>query len=270
MLSTAELKIRLDAALEASWRAGRITLEYYQSGLAVQTKDDGSPVTQADLRAEQEIRRLLSQSFPHDAIVGEEGEKDLSRPEGTWYLDPIDGTRSFICGVPFYGVLIAFEVQREVLLGVVNFPALNEIVWAVRGEGCYWNGRRARVSTVANLREATLLTTDSYHMEKLGYSASWRQLCAATKLQRTWGDAYGHVLVATGRAEVMIDPRMNVWDCGPLLPILTEAGGCFTDWSGVPTIHGTNAFSSNGLLHEEVHRVLAATSQVEPAEIPPG
>ncbi len=257
MIATAELKNRWEVALEASWRAGRITLEYYQASPAVQIKDDGSPVTQADLRAEQEIRRLLAQHFPGDAIVGEEGEKDFSPRRGTWYIDPIDGTRSFVCGVPFYGVLLAYEEQGEVLLGVVNFPALNEMIWAVRGEGCYWNGRRAHVSAVSSLPEATLLITDFHQMEVLGYSAPWRKLCAATKLQRTWGDVYGHMLVATGRAEIMIDPRMNVWDCGPLLPILTEAGGRFTDWNGVATVHGANAFSTNGRLHEEVQKVLA-------------
>ncbi|MGH7495745.1 MAG: inositol monophosphatase family protein [bacterium] len=262
MITTAELKNRLEVALEASWRAGRITLEYYQSTPAVQTKDDGSPVTQADLEAEREIRRLITRHFPDDAIVGEEGEKDFSRAGrsaragGTWYIDPIDGTRSFVCGVPFYGVLIAFETEGESLLGTVNFPALNESIWAMRGEGCYWNGRRARVSQVGRLQEATLLTTDSYQMEKSGYQASWQEFCAATKIQRTWGDAYGHMMVATGRAEIMIDPKMSVWDCGPLLPILAEAGGRFTDWDGAATIHGTNAFSTNGLLHEEVRKLL--------------
>jgi histidinol phosphatase-like enzyme (inositol monophosphatase family) len=256
MFSPAELKNRLEVALEASWRAGRITLEYYQAGPAVDTKDDGSPVTQADLRAEQEIRRLLTKHFPDDAIVGEEGDKDFSRPGrkgqvgGTWYVDPIDGTRSFVCGVPFYGVLVAFEAEGEVLLGTVSFPALSETVWAVRGEGCFWNGRRARVSTVSGLKEATLLITDSHQMEKSGYSAVWQRLCMTTRMQRTWGDAYGHILVATGRAEIMIDPKMHVWDCGPLLPILAEAGGRFTDWNGAATIHGENAFSTNGLLHE--------------------
>ena len=102
-----------------------------------------------------------------------------------------------------------------------------------------------------------MLTTDAYQMEKSGFHTAWQALCATTKMQRTWGDAYGHMLVATGRAEIMIDPRMNVWDCGPLLPILIEAGGRFTDWNGGATIHGENAFSTNGLLHEEVRRLLS-------------
>jgi len=260
MLSALELKNRLEIAQEASWRAGRITLEYFQAGVAVRTKTDGSPVTQADIRAEEEIRHLLRQHFPHDAIVGEEGDQERARLEGTWYIDPIDGTRSFVCGVPFYGVLVAFEAYGEVLLGVVHFPALQEVIWAARGEGCYWNGRRAQVSSVSKLQDAVLLITDTFHMEKLGHGPAWRRLCEATKLQRTWGDAYGHMLVATGRAEIMIDPRMNVWDCGPLLPILSEAGGRFTDWNGNPTIHGENAFSANAALHQEVQNLLTATN----------
>jgi fructose-1,6-bisphosphatase/inositol monophosphatase family enzyme len=170
-----------------------------------------------------------------------------------------------VCGVPFYGVLIAFEAHGEVPLGVVNFPALNEMVSAMRGEGCYWNGRRAQVSSVSNLSEATLLLTDFYQMEKVGYATALRQLCAATKMQRTWGDVYGHVLVATGRAEIMLDPLMHVWDCGPLLPILTEAGGRFTDWNGVATIHGENAFSTNGPLHQNVQNFLRRDPSAEQA-----
>lgn len=253
------LQSRLDTALNASWRAGRITLAYYQSQLHVDFKGDGSPVTQADVRAEQEIRSILNQHFPEDAIVGEEGgAQKKSAATGTWYIDPIDGTKSFICGVPFYAVLLAYEIAGEVVLGVINLPALNEMIWATKGNGCFWNGRRAQVSSVNHLRDARLMLTDYRQMEKDCPPVGLQQLCAETKLQRTWGDAYGHVLVATGRAEIMIDPRMAVWDCGPLLPIIQEAGGRFTDWQGNATIHGANAFSTNGLLHEAVQAKLNA------------
>lgn len=253
------LQSRLDTALDASWRAGRITLAYYQSQLHVDFKGDGSPVTQADVRAEQEIRSILNQHFPEDAIVGEEGgAQKKSAATGTWYIDPIDGTKSFICGVPFYAVLLAYEIAGEVVLGVINLPALNEMIWATKGSGCFWNGRRARVSTINEMRDARLMLTDYRQMEKDCSPTGLQQLCAETKLQRTWGDAYGHVLVATGRAEIMIDPRMAVWDCGPLLPIIQEAGGRFTDWQGNATIHGANAFSTNGLLHEAVQAKLNA------------
>ncbi len=251
------LQPRLEIALEACWRAGRITLAYYQSQVHIDIKHDGSPVTQADLRAEQEIRSILGKHFPEDAIVGEEGgAQKKSADTGTWYIDPIDGTKSFICGVPFYAVLLAYEIAGEVVLGVINLPALNEMIWATKGNGCFWNGRRAHVSAVNEMREARLMLTDYRQMEKDCSPAGLQQLCAETKLQRTWGDAYGHVLVATGRAEIMIDPRMAVWDCGPLLPIIQEAGGRFTDWNGNATIHGPNAFSTNGLLHAAVQAKL--------------
>jgi histidinol phosphatase-like enzyme (inositol monophosphatase family) len=252
------LRSRLEVALEACWRAGKITLEYFQTGVQVELKDDHSPVTIADRRAEEEIRRWLNRYFPDDAIVGEEGGATAARHEAkaTWYIDPIDGTKAFVCGVPFYGTLLACEMHGRVVVGVAHFPALDETVWAAQHAGCYWNGRRARVSKVQKLEDAVLLTTDFYRMNGMGHQSALDQLCRSTKLQRTWGDAYGHILVATGRAEIMIDPKMAVWDCGPLLPILEEAGGRFTDWTGEATIHGKNAFATNGHLHEAVRQIL--------------
>jgi histidinol phosphatase-like enzyme (inositol monophosphatase family) len=252
------LRSRLEVALEACWRAGKITLEYFQTGVEIELKSDRTPVTIADRRAEEEIRRWLRRYFPSDAIVGEEGgaSAPTAANAATWYIDPIDGTKSFVCGVPFYGALLACEMRGKVVLGVAHFPALSETVWAAQNGGCYWNGRRARVSEVKKLEDAVLLTTDFCRMETMGYQAALDRLCRATKLQRTWGDAYGHILVATGRAEIMIDPKMAVWDNGPLLPILEEAGGRFTDWLGNATIHADNAFSTNGHLHDVVAQVL--------------
>jgi len=252
------LRSRLEVALEACWRAGKITLEYFQTGVPVELKSDHTPVTIADRRAEEEIRRWLARYFPEDAIVGEEGGGSTAAHESgaTWYIDPIDGTKAFICGVPFYGTLLACEMRGRVVLGVASFPALAETVWAAHNAGCYWNGRRARVSDVKKLEDAVLLTTDFHRMDTMGHAAALDRLCRATKLQRTWGDAYGHILVATGRAEIMIDPKMAVWDNGPLLPILEEAGGRFTDWQGNATIHSDNALATNGHLHEAVREIL--------------
>lgn len=252
------LQTRLEVALEACWRAGKITLEYFNTGVQVEHKSDDSPVTIADRRAEEEIRRWLARYFPEDAIVGEEGggTKTARANGATWYIDPIDGTKAFICGIPFYSTLLACEMGSRVVLGVASFPALAETVWATQGTGCYWNGRRARVSEIKKLEEAVLTTTDFYRMNTMGHAGALDQLCRATKLQRTWGDAYGHILVATGRAEIMIDPKMAVWDNGPLLPILEEAGGRFTDWQGNATIHSDKAFATNGHLHEAVQEIL--------------
>jgi histidinol phosphatase-like enzyme (inositol monophosphatase family) len=258
------LRSRLEVALEACWRAGKITLEYFQTGVAVELKSDRSPVTMADRRAEEEIRAWLTRYFPDDAIVGEEGGRTTpaAGSETTWYIDPIDGTKSFVCGVPFYGALLACEQQGRVVLGVAHFPALNETVWAAQNAGCYWNGRRAHVSSVNKLEEAVLLTTDFHRLETMGFDQALDTLCRATKLQRTWGDAYGHILVATGRAEIMLDPKMAVWDNGPLLTILEEAGGRFTDWQGNATIHTDSAFSTNGHLHQAVMRILQGDENV--------
>ena len=175
-------------------------------------------------------------------------------------MDPIDGTFSFTRGVPFYGVLIGVEIDGEAVVGVVNMPALNELVAAAQGLGCYWNGQRARVSTVNQLDEALLLCTDFGACQKYGFGAAAQKLTQEAKARRTWGDCYGYVMAATGRAEVMLDPIMNLWDCAPLLPIMEEAGGTFTDWRGRRTIDGGNAIATNGLLFNEVMRAVTETA----------
>jgi fructose-1,6-bisphosphatase/inositol monophosphatase family enzyme len=171
-------------------------------------------------------------------------------------VDPIDGTFAFVHGVPFYGVLIALEIDGEASVGVVNIPALNEVVAAAKGCGCFLNGAPARVSTVNRLEDALLLSTDFNACARYGFKGAVDLLQRRARSSRTWGDCYGYVLVATGRAEVMLDPVMNLWDCAPLLPILEEAGGTFTDWRGVRTINGGNSIATNGALFAEVMAVV--------------
>ena len=249
---SASLRSCLDFAVDAAWQAGKITLRYFQSGIHAEWKEDLSPVTIADREAETKIRDLLATAYPDDGIVGEE----FGRVEGSsgtrWIIDPIDGTKSFVQGVPLYGVLIAREGPDGVDVGCCYMPALDEMVWAARGEGCWWNGRRAAVSAVTELGQACICYTSWPSFAEQGREQEWQQLVDSTRLRRGWGDCYGHILVATGRAEASFDPIMNPWDCGPLLPILHEAGGTFTDWQGVPTIYGKDAFSSNGHLFESI------------------
>src|SRR6185369_16657547 len=177
-------------------------------------------------RAEQALREAIEGRYPDHAVLGEEyGETGPKGARFLWVLDPIDGTASFVRGVPLYGVMVALERDAEAVVGVVNLPALGEVVYAARGEGAHWNGRRARVSTVDRLEDALVLSTGETAMARFGRGAAYERLCAASKMQRTWGDCYGHMLVATGRAEVMLDPIMNIWDNGALLTILREAGG---------------------------------------------
>ena len=234
----------LDFAVMLARGAGDITLKYFRRQPETSTKSDGSYVTIADREAENYLRKRIGERFPDDGILGEE-EGELQGTSGRrWILDPIDGTFAFVHGVPLYGVLIAVEIEREMKVGVVNIPALGEIVSAAKGVGCFLNGEPARVSTTAELKDALLLSTS--------FARANESLQERAKVSRTWGDCYGYVLVATGRADVMLDPVMNLWDCAPLLPIMEEAGGTFTDWRGVRTVDGGNAVATNGLLFDEV------------------
>jgi len=242
----------LEFALDAVWQAGRITLGYFQSAATVERKADNSPVTLADREAEQKLRGLINQYWPDHGIVGEEFGRSTSDSRYTWVIDPIDGTHSFICGVPFYSMLLALADGDDVIVGIIHLPALNETVYAVRGGGCYWNGRRAHVSRVDKLDDAVVLASELDTFARCGREDAWQRMIDATYQQRTWGDGYGHSLVATGRAEVMVDPILDFWDAAPLKVILEEAGGTLTDWRGKSTIHSEEASATNGVLFEQV------------------
>ena len=190
--------------------------------------------------------------YPDHSILGEEFGESNEGARVRWILDPIDGTRSFMHGVPLYGVLIGIEVEREAAVGVTYFPPLNEIVAAGKGLGCSWNGAPCRVSGVSRIEDAVVCTTDVERLMSKPIGTGWRRLQQRAAFSRTWGDCYGHALVATGRVEVQVDPVMKPWDAGPFLTILTEAGGMFTTLDGRATLHGGSGVSTNGLLHEEV------------------
>jgi len=256
-----ELKQLLDFAVDIAREAGKITLRYYQGTFVAERKADNSFVTIADREAEAYLRSRIAAAFPDDSILGEEEGERTGSSKRRWILDPIDGTYSFVHRVPLYGVLIGLELDDEPVLGVVNLPALGEIVYAARGLGCFWNEDVARVSVTSDLDKALLLSTDFGVCEQYGFGPAAASLQSQVQARRTWGDAYGHVLVATGRADIMLDPIMNVWDCAALLPILQEAGGTFTDWNGKSTIHGGNAISTNGVLFDEVMKRVKAKDE---------
>jgi len=247
----------LDVAVRAVERAGRLTLEYFRSkSLAVETKSDASPVTIADRRAEALIRSELAAAFPDDGLLGEELGEQAGTSGRRWIVDPIDGTASFIRGVPLYGVLVGLEDHGECVVGAVAFPAIGDTLWAARGAGAFRNGGRARVSRAASLAEATLVSSDArpaHYGEKFG---DFLRLLEASARYRGWGDCYGYALVATGRAEVMVDPLLNPWDGAALLPIVEEAGGSFSDWHGERTIYGGSGIGTTAALRDEVLRVL--------------
>lgn len=236
--------------------AGESTLRWFGTRLDADAKADGTPVTQADRAAETLLRERIRARFPEHGILGEEFGEERADARVRWILDPIDGTRSFMHGVPLYGVLVGVEVDGEPAVGVTHFPALQETVAAGRGLGCRWNGEPCRVSDTDDLSRALVLTTDVERVLSGPVGAGWRNLQQRAAFSRTWGDCYGHALVATGRADVMVDPVLAAWDAGPLLTILTEAGGRFTDLSGTRTIHGGSGISTNGRLHDLVLDVL--------------
>lgn len=251
-----ELKELLEFAVELGRGAGDITLQYFRKKPETSTKDDGSYVTIADRQAEKYLRRQIAERFPDDGFLGEEEGETTGKSGRRWIVDPIDGTFAFVHGVPFYGVLIALEIDGEPIVGVVNMPALGELVSAAKGLGCFLNGEPARVSETAELKDALLLSTDFSACARYGFGPAAERLQARAKTSRTWGDCYGYVLLATGRADVMLDPVMNLWDCAPLLPIMEEAGGTFTDWRGVKTVSGGNSIATNGLLFDEVMKLV--------------
>jgi histidinol phosphatase-like enzyme (inositol monophosphatase family) len=237
--------------------AGDLTLRYFGQSLTVDDKQDGSPVTVADREAESLLRLRISAEFPDHGILGEEMGLENGDAHILWTLDPIDGTRSFMRGVPLYAVLIGVSVEGQPAVGVVHFPALGETLSAAKGRGCLFNGSPCQVSTIDRLDRSLVLTTDVEEVLQTPQGPGWRKLAGAAHTSRTWGDAYGHALVATGRAEIMIDPILSDWDSAPLLTILQEAGGRFTDLAGTPTHIGKSGVSTNGLLHDEVLAALA-------------
>jgi len=251
-MDTPHLQAALDFALAAAQEAGQLTLRYFRTGAATEYKTDNSPVTIADRSAEELLRARIAAVYPTHGILGEEfGEKTGTEP-ARWILDPIDGTISFVCGVPLYAVLIGLEYEGEMVVGVAHFPALQETVAAARGLGCQWNGRPARVSTVRELSRARLVYTSLTLQEQHDRRAAFDRLRTACHLERGWSDAYGYALVATGRADIVLDPIMHIWDNAALRPIITEAGGTFTDWSGRPTHTAPEALATNGHLLEAV------------------
>jgi len=256
--STPELAARLELAVRAAREAGQLTLGFFQrEDLTVDRKADNSPVTEADRQAEQLLRRTIRSVFADDGILGEEFGEEAGTSGYRWILDPIDGTKSFICGVPLYGTLIGVERAGTSIVGVIYIPGSDECVYAATGGGAWYTRgpsapRPARVSHRNRLADAVFLTSQVDSFYPRAAQQVYLELERAASITRTWGDCYGYLLVATGRADVMVDPVMNVWDAAALQPIIREAGGAFCDWSGRPTIHAGEGIGSNLLLLDQV------------------
>ena len=247
----------LNFACQLAYRAGRITLSYYNKGIHYDRKKDESPVTAADRATEQFIRGEIEKAYPSHAVVGEEyGEKAGARNPFRWIVDPIDGTKSFMKGVPFYSVLIALEIEGVSRIGVVCFPALDEILYAADGLGAWWNGKRARVSEVKNLKEAVFTYTSWSGFRTKKRLDVFENMHKECFYGRGWSDAYGYHMVATGRAEIMLDPSIKIWDVAPMPPIFREAGGWFGSWSGKEGHTHGEGIAVNGALKSKVLKLM--------------
>ncbi|MCK6543471.1 histidinol-phosphatase [bacterium] len=252
---SSEIRELLQAATHAAYEAGKLTLRYYQTAsLDVIAKPDASPVTIADRSAEEWLRAFISKEFPDHGILGEEFGETIGSGRYRWILDPIDGTKSFIHGVPFYGTMVAIEdvQKKDAIVGVIHFPALGEILSAATNEGATINGRRVKARTTEYLAEATLLTTDMKSSHQGDYAPILQTLIKETKIVRTWGDCYGHALVACGRADIMVDPKLNLWDIAALKPIIEESGAVIFDRNGVTSMYIDNAIACGPALQKEI------------------
>ena len=247
----------LSAVTELATLVGDEANKYFRTGIAVEFKGDGSPVTAADRAAETLAREWIRARFPDDGILGE--EFGLEKPDAPrrWVLDPIDGTKSFIHGVPLWGTLVAVVEGETVLAGAVYAPPTQELVAAAPGDGAWFNGRRTYVSTTDSLASATLLTTDARFPGRPQRQQRWEQLARATRIVRTWGDCYGYLLLATGRADFMVDDQLNPWDAAAVQVVIDEAGGRFTDFRGRSTAFGGDSIATNGALDALVRGILS-------------
>ena len=244
-----------DFCLDLAYRAGQITLGYFNTGIRPEFKQDDTPVTAADKAAETFIRAEIERAYPTHAILGEEfGNSGSESAPFRWIIDPIDGTKSFMRGVPLYAVLIGLEIEGEIKVGAAYYPGTSEMLSAYQGGGAWWNGRRARVSDVDDLANAYVCYTNVTNMPKHNRQREWQAISDKAFSTRGWSDAYGYLLVATGRSEVMLDPIMATWDCGPFPVILSEAGGFFGSWVGQPGHTHNEAMATNAKLLDKVLR----------------
>lgn len=264
-MSASEIEQRLQLALSASQKAADLILSHYQdANLDIETKQDDSPVTVADRGAEKILREEISRQFPDDGILGEEFDDKVGTNGFRWILDPIDGTKPFVHGVPLFGTLMGLELNDDLVMGVCRFPALDEVVYASRGQGTWWQpkgqpARRTYVKNTKTLADATFCSTTFTRWKAYDCQHVLDQMLEKCKLSRGWGDCFGYALVATGRADVMIDPVLSAWDAAAMVPILEEAGGVYLDWNGDRTIFTGKGLGTSKNLMEEVLEIVKST-----------
>lgn len=251
-----DLDLLLKNAVEWAQLGGNHTLSYFRKTFEIVEKQDHSPVTIADRETELLLRKKIEETYPTHGIIGEEYGIKVGTEAITWVLDPIDGTKSFIHGVPLYTTLIGVLIENKPIIGVIYAPATQEIAYACKGKGAYYNHELTHVRPCSDLAQATFLTTELSFIRSEGYGEFFEAVHDSCKIHRTWGDAYGHMKVAAGQADFMFDPLLNIWDAAALAPIIEEAGGIFSDTKGKFTIHTGNGFSCSPQLYPQIIALL--------------
>lgn len=246
----------LQTAIDAAKAAGEIALQYFKTNLTVELKADRTPVTKADRECETRIVAMLRAQFPDHGVLGEEFGEQPGKGSARWIIDPIDGTKNFIRGIPFFATLIALEEDGEITAGVMYAPAIDELLYAQKGQGAYANGIRVHVSDIAQLEDAMLIHGGLHDLKVRPCWQPFLRLVDGSARQRGFGDALGHSLVMQGLAEVALEPEIQPWDVAASKIIVTEAGGRFSDFAGSPSIYSGDAVISNGRVHDEVLRIL--------------
>ena len=244
---------RLEVAIDAAKAAGEVALRYFRTGLTVEIKGDRSPVTRADRECEQRIVEVLRSAFPDYGLVGEEfGEHAAADARAKWIIDPIDGTKNFIRGIPYFATLIGLEEDGEITAGVIYAPAVDDLLYAQKGQGAFDRTGRLQVSRIASLRDGMVVFGGIDIFRQGGHWGGFERLVRASGRQRGFGDYFGHTFVARGQAEAMVELDVKPWDLAAIKVVVEEAGGRFTDFSGAATIYGGSAIGSNGLVHAEI------------------
>ena len=248
----------LSAAHEIADRAGEIAMSFFRHDPEVTWKPDATPVTEADIAVEEMIREEITRRFPADAIRGEEGGIEGDPDHRMWIVDPIDGTRNYAAGIQIWANLLALKVDGEYVMGLANAPALGERYAATKGGGATWNGREIRVSDIATTTEGMVVLGDLEAWVGTPRGDGLMRLIRGAKRNRGFGDFWGHVLVARGAAEVMVEPELNVWDYAAPQLITEEAGGRVTTMDGSSTVDVGSVLTTNGVLHDELVERFAA------------
>lgn len=256
-MSDTELTTALEVARAAVEAASRAALPHWRSGVRVEKKADRTPVTAADRASEEAILAIIRARFPGHAILAEESGAHAGEAAHRWIVDPLDGTRGFSRGGVYWGALVAYEREGEVVAGAMALPALDEVYWAAKGRGCFRNGERVRVSAVSDLEEATLSVGELGQLLRPPFEAGMLRLIRAAASTRGYGDPGGAAMLLSGRADAWLEAGVKVWDIAPQKILVEEAGGRFTSLTGQASIELGHCLASNGLLHAPLLAALA-------------